>query len=92
MHSYYISERKRESFKEVEAVGEKGRKWCDICLALFGTILSFGDPTADILTLVKFYRADHKKWFTVGLLFIILLWSLYFLACARLSDSIVRTY
>ena len=92
MHSYYISYRKRESFKEVEAVGEKGLKWCDICLALFGTILSFGDPTTDILTLVKFYRADHKKWFTVGLVFIILLCSVYFLACARLSDSIVRTY
>ena len=73
-------------------MGEKGLKWCDICLALFGTILGFGDPTTDILTLVKFYRADHKKWFTVGLVFIILLCSLYFLACARLSDSIVRTY
>ena len=72
---------------------EKGLKWCDICLALFGTILSFGDSTTDILTLVKFYRADHKKWFSVGLVFIILLWSLYFLACAWLSaDSIVRTY
>ena len=81
MHSYYISDRKRESFKEVEAVGEKGLNWCDICLALFGTILflSFGDPTAEILTLVKFYRADNKKWFTVGLVFIIFLCSLYFL-------------
>ena len=73
-------------------MGEKGLKWCDICLALFGTILGFGDPTTDILTLVKFYRADHKKWVTVRLVFIILLWSLYFLACAWLSDSIVRTY
>ena len=53
-----------------------------ICLALFGTILSFGDSTTDILTVVKFYRADHKKWFSVGLVFIILLWFLYFLACA----------
>ena len=76
MHSYYISDRKRESFTKVEAVREKGLKWCDIFLALFGTILSFGDPTTDILTLVKFYRADHKKWFTVGLVFIILLCSL----------------
>ena len=25
-------------------MGEKGLKWCDIFLALFGTILSFGDP------------------------------------------------
>ena len=66
-------------------MGEKGLKWCDICLALFGTILSFGDPTADILTLVKFYRADHKKWFTVGLVFIIFLCSLYFLFHCTLS-------
>ena len=58
----------------------------------FWNHLGFGDPTTDILTLVKFYRADHKKWFTVGLVFIILLWSLYLLACAWLSDSIVRTY
>ena len=30
-------------------MGEKGLKWCDIFLALFGAILSFGDPTTDIL-------------------------------------------
>ena len=66
-------------------MGERGLKWCDICLALFETILSFGDPTTDILTLVKFYRADRKKWFTVGLVFIILLCSLYFLVHRTLS-------
>lgn len=66
-------------------MGEKGLKWCDICLALFGTIKTFGDPTTDILTLVKFYRADQKKWFTVGLVFIILLCSLYFLVHCTLS-------
>ena len=30
------------------------------------------DPITDILTLVEFYRADHKRWFVVGLCFIIL--------------------
>ena len=48
------------------------------CL-LLEPFLSFGDPITDILTLVKFYHADHKKWFPVGLVFIILLCSLYFL-------------
>ena len=39
---------------------------------LFGTILSIADPITDILTLVEFYRSDHKTWFAVGLTFIIL--------------------
>ena len=47
-------------------------KWYDIFVDLFGTILSFADPTTDILTLVEFYREDHKTWFVVGLCFIIL--------------------
>ena len=47
-------------------------KWYDIFVDLFGTILSFADPITDILTLVEFYRADHKTWFGVGLCFIIL--------------------
>ncbi|CAH3171375.1 unnamed protein product [Porites evermanni] len=47
-------------------------KWYDIFVDLFGTILSFADPITDILTLVEFYRADHKTWFVVGLCFIIL--------------------
>jgi len=34
--------------------------------------LSFADPITDILTLVEFYRADHKTWFGVGLAFVIL--------------------
>ena len=45
-------------------------KWYDIFVDLFGTILP--DPITDILTLVEFYRADHKTWFVVGLCFIIL--------------------
>ena len=39
---------------------------------LFGTILSIADPVTDVLTLVEFYRTDHKTWFGVGLTFIIL--------------------
>ena len=38
----------------------------------FGTILSIADPITDILTLVEFYREDHKTWFGVGLTFFIL--------------------
>ena len=64
---------------------EKGLKWRDIFLALLGTILSFADPITDILTLVEFSRADHKKWFTVGLVFIVFPCSLYFLVHCTLN-------
>ena len=37
-----------------------------------GAILSFADPITDILTLVEFYRANHKIWFGVGLTFVLL--------------------
>ena len=47
-------------------------KWYDILKVLSGTILSIADPITDILTLVEFYRTDHKTWFGVGLTFIIL--------------------
>ena len=50
---------------------EKELKWYDIFVVLFGTILSFAYPITDILTLVEFYRADHKTWFGVGLTFVI---------------------
>ena len=53
-------------------MADKNLKWYDILEVLFGTILSFADPITDILTLVEFYRADHKTWFGVGLTFIIL--------------------
>ena len=57
-------------------------KWYDIFVDLFGTILGFADPITDILTLVEFYRADHKTWFVVGLCFIILpLFFFPFLIC-----------
>ena len=37
----------------------------DIFLIVFGIILGFADPITDILTLVEFYREDHKTWFGV---------------------------
>lgn len=46
---------------------------CYSTILLFvGIILSFADPITDILTLVEFYRAGHKTWFGVGLVFVIL--------------------
>ena len=39
---------------------------------LVGAMLSFADPITDILTLVEFYRANHKVWFGVGLTFVLL--------------------
>ena len=53
-------------------MAEKELKWYDILEVLFGTILSIADPVTDILTLVEFYRTDHKTWFGVGLTFIVL--------------------
>ena len=60
-------------------------KWYDIFVDLFGTILSFVDPITDILTLVEFYREDHKTWFSVGLCFIIL--PLFFFAFINQYDE-----
>ena len=53
-------------------MAEKELKWYDIFVILFGAILSVADPITDILTVVEFYRTDHKTWFGVGLAFIIL--------------------
>ena len=50
----------------------KKLKWYSPIKLFVGTILSFADPITDILTLVEFYRADHKTWFGVGLVFVIL--------------------
>ena len=62
--------------RKVEVMAEKELKWYDdwydIFVVLFGTILSIADPITDVLTLVEFYREDHKTWFGVGLIFIIL--------------------
>ena len=59
-------------------MAENELKWYVIFVVLFGTVLSIADPITDILTLVEFYRTDHKTWFGVGLTFIILP-SLFFL-------------
>ena len=45
----------------------KDLKWYSPFVFFVGAILSFADPITDILTLVEFYRADHKTWFGVGL-------------------------
>ena len=59
-------------------MAENELKWYGIFAVLFGTILSIADPITDILTLVEFYRTDHKTWFGMGLTFVILP-SLFFL-------------
>ena len=53
-------------------MAEMEPKWYDIFVPLFGAVLSVADPITDILTVVEFYRTDHKTWFGVGLTFIIL--------------------
>ena len=50
----------------------KDLKWYSPFVFFAGAILSFADPIIDILTLVEFYRADHKVWFGVGLTFVLL--------------------
>ena len=47
-------------------------KWYSPFVFFVGAILSFADPITDILTLVEFYRADHKTWFGVGFIFVLL--------------------
>ena len=50
----------------------KDLKWYSPFLFLAGAILGVADPITDILTVVEFYRNDHKILFGVGLLFVIL--------------------
>ena len=47
-------------------------KWYSTIFLLLGTILAVADPVTDILTLREFYLNDHKTWFRVGLVFVIL--------------------
>ena len=47
-------------------------KWYSTIFLLVGTILAVADPVTDILTLGEFYLNDHKTWFGVGLVFVIL--------------------
>ena len=76
-------------------MAENELKWYNILKVLFGTILSIADPITDVLTLVEFYRTDHKTWFGVGLTFIILP-SLFFLLINYVlrwrSDASRRTW
>ena len=51
---------------------EKDLKWYSPFVLFVGAVLSFADPITDILTLVEFYRANHKIWFGVGLTFVLL--------------------
>ena len=51
---------------------EKHLKWYSPFVFLVGAMLSFADLITDILTLVEFYRANHKVWFGVGLTFVLL--------------------
>ena len=53
-------------------MAENELKWYEVVSIFFGIILGFADPITDILTLVEFYREDHKTWFGVGHSFIIL--------------------
>ena len=53
-------------------MGVKGLLWYSPFVFFVGAILSFADPITDILTVVEFYRSDHKTWFGVGLTFVVL--------------------
>ena len=61
--------RTNEKSVDMEA---KDLKWYSPFVFLVGAMLSFADPITDILTLVEFYRANHKVWFGVGLTFVLL--------------------
>ena len=51
---------------------EEDLKWYSPFVFFVGAVFSFADPITDILTLVEFYRANHKIWFGVGLTFVLL--------------------
>ena len=72
-------------------MAEKELKWYDILEVLFGTILSIADPITDVLTLVEFYRTDHKTWFGVGLTFTILP-TLFFFLLNFFSNHVHETW
>ena len=71
-------------------MAENELKWYEIVSIFFGIILGFADPITDILTLVEFYREDHKTWFGVGLSFIILP-LLFFQSLTSYRRTTVRT-
>ena len=47
-------------------------KWYDTIFLLVGSVLAAVDPVTDIFTLRQFYLKDHKIWFGVGLVFVLL--------------------
>ena len=61
--------RTNEKSVDMEA---KDLKWYSPFVFLVGAMLSFADLITDILTLLEFYRANHKVWFGVGLTFVLL--------------------
>ena len=72
-------------------MAENELKWYRILEVLFGTILSIADPITDVLTLVEFYRTDHKTWFGVGLTFTILP-TLFFFLLNFFSNHVHETW
>ena len=61
--------RTNEKSVDMEA---KDLKWYSPFVFLVGAMLSFADLITDILTLLEFYRGNHKVWFGVGLTFVLL--------------------
>ena len=53
-------------------MAEEVINWYSPLRLLVGAILSFADPITDILTLVEFYRLDHKTLFYLGLTSVLL--------------------
>ena len=69
-----------------------GSKYCTFLVSLFATILSFADPMTDIVTLVAFYRDDHKTWFAVGLAFVVLPCLAFFVLMWRFESNRGEVY
>ena len=67
-------------------------KWYIPFVLLVGAILIIADPITDILTLVEFYRTDHKPWFGVGLAFVILPCFVFPILYSSLRDQEVSQY
>ena len=69
----------------------KELKWYSPFVFFVGAILSFADPITDILTLVEFYRADHKTWFGVGLTFVLLPCFVFQVLFVRLRTQLIAS-
>ena len=69
----------------------KDLKWYSPFVFCVGAILSFADPITDILTLVEFYRADHKTWFGVGLTFVLLPCFVFQVLFVRLRTQLIAS-